>query len=42
MDKFCAKYKDFVSSPIILHSDDVQIYNNLTFLPIYMTLVILE
>ncbi len=37
LDKFCTKYKEFVNMPIILHSGDLQIKDNATFLPVYMT-----
>lgn len=37
LDKFCAKYKEFVNTPVILHSGDLQVKDNAIFLPVYMT-----
>ena len=37
LDKFCSKYKEFVNTPIILHSGDLQVKDNAIFLPVYMT-----
>jgi len=37
LDKFCTKYKEFINTPIILHSGDLQVKENAIFLPPYMT-----
>ena len=34
--KFCEKYKDYIGKPYVLHTGDVDIRSNMTFLPIYM------
>ena len=36
MDKFIAKYHDFLGQPYILHPKDIRTEDNLLFLPLYM------
>ena len=40
LDKFCVKYNEFVNTSIILHSGDLQIKDNATFLSVYITLLL--
>ncbi|MBQ9369325.1 MAG: DUF4143 domain-containing protein, partial [Victivallales bacterium] len=37
LNKFCNKYKDYIASPYVLHSGDLKVQDNITFLPVYMT-----
>ena len=37
LNKFCNKYRDYVAAPYVLHSGDLNIQDDITFLPIYMT-----
>ena len=37
LNKFRNKYKDYVATPYVLHSGDLKIQDDITFLPIYMT-----
>ena len=37
LDKFTAKYKSFLSLPIVLHSKDMSISETVLYLPLYMT-----
>lgn len=37
LTKYCKKYSEYTSSPIVLHTGDLEIKDGVTFLPIYMT-----
>ena len=36
LDKFTAKYGHNLTSPIVLHTKDIQFANGITYLPLYM------
>lgn len=36
LNKLQVKYKDYVDNPIIVHTKDLKIENNILYLPIYM------
>lgn len=36
LDKFPAKYGHNLTSPIVLHTKDIQFANGITYLPLYM------
>ena len=37
LNKFKAKYKDYLNTSIIIHQDDLKQENDVLYLPIYMT-----
>ena len=37
LNKLKNKYKDFIDKPIIIHTKDLKIENDILYLPIYMT-----
>ena len=37
LDKFVAKYRTCLSTPIVLHSKDLKTQNGIDYLPLYMT-----
>ena len=37
LNKFKAKYKEYLSTGYVLHIEDFKIENDIVFLPIYMT-----
>ena len=37
LDKFVARYRNFVSSPIVLHSKDLSTEDGIVYMPLYMT-----
>ena len=36
LDKFTAKYRNYLSSPVVLHTKDMEERNGITYLPLYM------
>lgn len=40
LNKLIGKYKDYLAQPIIIHTSDLKIENNLLYLPIYMTMLL--
>ena len=40
LDKFKKKYSEYASSPIVLHSGDVMDKNGVTYLPLYMAMLL--
>ena len=40
LDKFKKKYSEYASSPIVLHSGDVMEKNGVTYLPLYMAMLL--
>ncbi len=40
LEKFQAKYKDYVAEPMIIHTDDLKDENGILYLPIYMVSLI--
>ena len=37
LEKFQKKYKDYISEPLIIHTEDLKEENGILYLPIYMT-----
>lgn len=37
LQKFVTKFREQITTPIVLHSDDVKQQNDITYLPLYMT-----
>ena len=37
LEKFQKKYKDYISEPLIIHTEDLKVENGILYLPIYMT-----
>lgn len=42
LDKFCAKYGNFLGMPYVLHPKDLKIAGDAMHLPLYMTPIIVE
>ena len=40
LNKLIGKYKDYLAQPIIIHTSDLKIENNILYLPIYMTMLL--
>ena len=40
LNKLIGKYKDYLAQPIIIHTSDLKIENNILYLPIYMTILL--
>lgn len=40
LNKLISKYKDYLAQPIIIHTSDLKIENNILYLPIYMTMLL--
>ena len=40
LDKFRAKYSEYISSPYVLHSGDIEIKDGITYLPLYMAMLL--
>ncbi len=40
LDKFRKKYSEYVASPIVLHSGDVMTKDGVTYLPLYMAMLL--
>ena len=40
LDKFRKKYSEYVATPIVLHSSDVTIKDGITYLPLYMAMLL--
>ena len=40
LDKFRKKYSEYVATPIVLHSSDVTIKDGITYLPLYMAILL--
>lgn len=40
LDKFKAKYSEYISSPYVLHSGDVEMKDGITYLPLYMAMLL--
>lgn len=40
LDKFRKKYSEYVASPIVLHSDDVMAKDGVTYLSLYMAMLL--
>ena len=39
-DKFTKKYSEYVAPPIVLHSNDMMVKNGVTYLPLYMAMLL--
>ena len=40
LDKFTKKYSEYVAPPIVLHSNDMMVKNGVTYLPLYMAMLL--
>ena len=40
LDKFTKKYAEYVAPPIVLHSNDMMVKNGVTYLPLYMAMLL--
>lgn len=40
LNKLIGKYKDYLAQPIIIHTSDLKIENNILYLPIFMTMLL--
>ena len=40
LDKFTKKYSEYVAPPIVLHSNDMMVKNSVTYLPLYMAMLL--
>lgn len=40
LNKLISKYKDYLAQPIIIHTSDLKIENNILYLPIYITMLL--
>lgn len=36
LEKYCKKFNNYLTTPIVLHTGDVEIKDNITYLPLYM------
>ena len=36
LNRFCAKYRDYLGTPFVLHPKDLQVKDGVTYLPLYM------